>query len=144
MEDDDYFVDVLQTWDQAGERPYEVLKELGMFEFLMKKLSESSFDLDDIILYRGSSRNQELNIGDIKTYEYPTSWSFSKKVACNFIDGCENKVIFCLSGDRILKAIVNRYNSYGEEEVIIAPFQVMIESKRIKDGIIYLESKIPL
>ena len=137
----DHLEEILQTWDQAGERPYEVLKELNMLETLMDKLNRSNFQLDEsIILYRGSSRNQELVINDVKIYEYPTSWTFSEDIALRFVDDCENRVIFRLSGERILNALENNHNSYGEEEVIIAPFNVTITSKDIIDGVIYFDA----
>ncbi len=44
---------ILQTWDQAGERPYEVLQQEGLYDDLLRVLDSSPIVLDQHI-FRGT------------------------------------------------------------------------------------------
>nr|WIL02946.1 hypothetical protein Cbor_119 [Cedratvirus borely]WIL03407.1 hypothetical protein Cplu_114 [Cedratvirus plubellavi] len=113
---------MLRIWDQAGERPYEVLMEQGLYDEFMSILSSSTICTEDLI-YRGTMRHLDLQVGDRFTYSYPTSWTADIKVATNFIE--PGRAILCIEPS-CLRALPNPYNSYGEEEFILYPasFQV--------------------
>lgn len=113
---------MLKIWDQAGERPYEVLQEEGLYDEFMDILS-SSILCTKYNIYRGTMRHLNIRVGDEFIYTYPTSWTQNIKVATNFIS--PGHVIFCIEPS-CLRALPNTYNSYGEEEFILYPtsFQV--------------------
>lgn len=65
QEEVDDYEEILQTWDQAGERPWDYIVELGFDEKLMRLLEASTHSLESIPLYRGSTRNLDLQVGDV-------------------------------------------------------------------------------
>ncbi len=132
--------EILQYWTHAGERPFEYMIELGYDKILLHELSRSFISLSDGALYRGSRRNNELQIGDIKNYDYPSSWSDSITVAESFTHECANQVIFILQGDKTIHAISNQGSFFDDEkETIVAPIILRIIGREEKDGIIFLE-----
>lgn len=121
---------MLMLWDQAGERPYEVLIQEGLYDEFMDILSSSSI-CTNANIYRGTMRHLDLQVGDFFTYDYPTSWTKNIKVATNFID--PGQVILCIKPS-CLKALPNPYNSYGEEEFILHPTKFQVSSTETYRG----------
>lgn len=131
----------LQTWDQAGERPHELLAEEGMLDDLMETLNNRVIDLSKTSLprlFRGTRRHSELNMGDTFEYTYPTSWSFSLNCAKLFIGTLETQVIFQIE-DVCVKGMKNTENSNNEHEAILYPLKFKVISKAKIDDIIYFE-----
>lgn len=128
----------LQLWDQAGERPYEVLIHEGVYEPFMNYLESQSYYLDDTI-FRGTQRHGELNIGDNLEYTYPTSWSTLFNSAYNFVYQEPFPVILSLYSKKPLKAISNQENTYKESEIILYPISLVVINKYIQDKVIILE-----
>lgn len=95
---------------------------------LLAMLANSTLDLEQA-LYRGTDRHQQLKVGDV--HSYPSSWAFKLSNALNFIN--EGGVVFALQ-PCVLHAIVNHYNSYGENEVIVAPFSFTVVKKETRRG----------
>lgn len=119
---------ILQTWDQAGERPYEVLKQEGLYDVLLRVLNSSPIVLDQSI-FRGTKRHSELDVGDDLNYPYATSWSKSFDNALNFVEEEETPVILSLFSYNPINAIYNHYNSYGENEAIVQPITLRVTNK---------------
>jgi hypothetical protein len=130
--------DALSYWDQAGERPYEVLIENGLDKFFSAQLEISTYMIKDKI-YRGTSRHSQLEIGDTLDYRYPTSWSTNFENACNFVDGVDTPVILMLSSVSLIKAIENTENTYKENEVIVSPIILSVIKKYQKKNLTILE-----
>lgn len=65
--------EILQTWDQAGDHPWDYIVELGFGDTLLEMLGKSTFSLKEYPLYRGTTRNLDIQPGDIKDYSYPSS-----------------------------------------------------------------------
>lgn len=126
---------ILSTWEQAGERPYEVLDAEGLLPTLHDYLIKNNIIIPNPI-YRGTYRHFELQPNDIHKYEYITSWTESMDVAKNFIEDMEHQVIFCLTSDKPLNALYNYKNLYNEKEYIIAPINIKITQKLLIDNFI--------
>ena len=124
--------DPLELWDQAGEQPYEVLKEEGLLDEFLKRLDKTYYDLSKH-LFRGTHRHYEKSIGDVIVYDYPSSWSSSDKVAQRFIDGEDHKVILRFITTGLIKAVENTKNSYDEQEFILHPMLLSIVGKHLID-----------
>lgn len=129
----------LQLWDQAGERPYEVLKEENLYDVFLDHIK--NIEVDDVEhLYRGTKRHSDLNIGDKISYTYPSSWSSSYNNAKNFVDEENIKVIIKLNvSNNKLFGIYNDYNSYDEKEYIMYPFTLTITNKYVVNNVIVFE-----
>lgn len=121
-----------ELWDQAGERPYEVLKEEGLYDDFMKALNSTSYNLQ-FPLYRGTIRHSEKVVGDVIDYVEPSSWSSNPENASRFILEAENPVLLQLVTQGLVKAVENPKNTYGEEEFILYPCQLQIVSKHIEE-----------
>lgn len=119
---------ILQTWDQAGERPYEVLQQEGLYDDLLRVLDSSPIVLDQHI-FRGTKRHSELDVGDVLNYPYATSWSKSFDNALYFVEEEETPVILSLFSYNSINAIYNHYNSYGENEAIVQPITLRVTNK---------------
>jgi hypothetical protein len=139
MDNDSLLIQCLQLWDQAGQRPYEVLIEEDVYDFFLDVLDHASYNLEDNpiseYLYRGTSKNN-IEIGTIITYDHPSSWSESYEVAERFIiPPGKNPIrtILCLTSETPLRAIYNFENSYEESEVIVAPIRLEIFDKDIDE-----------
>ena len=139
---------ILEDWDQAGERPYKVLQELGYYDYFMDFLGEQEIYLSDC-LYRGTVRHYDLLIGDILDYNYPTSWTSDYQIASYFIEDSPKQVILELcpaideNNEEIpINGILNQYNSYDEQEAILHP-QILIVSEIRYDGFIKIISLSP-
>ena len=129
--------EALSMWDQAGERPYEVLMEYGLYDLLLNSLT------DDIsgTFYRGSPRCLDLEVGDVKVYSIATAWTESYSVATNFVYDCDRKAILVLEGT--MKGIYNYMNTYDEDEVILAPMELVVTDKEVnEDGITLIYCRI--
>ena len=124
--------ELLLIWDQAGERPYEVLQELGKYDRFLDYLDEGQIQLGQP-LYRGTRRHQELQRGDVLKYYYATSWSSDQEIAERFVDGTINPVILIFSSTDVNRGIHNYMNTYDEGEVIFAPFNLLV-TDRIEIG----------
>lgn len=122
--------EILTMWDQAGDRPYEVLIEYGKYDLFIAYLNQQSINLDGNI-YRGTRRHHDLHIGNELSYTYPTSWSLERDKANNFVDGVDHPVILVLSSTTPIKAIYNDQNSYNELEMILHPIKLIIKNKTI-------------
>lgn len=122
----------LELWDQAGDRPYEVLQEEGVYDDFMKYLGSASYIIEKP-LFRGSSRHAELKAGDILQYSYPTSWSLDKTAAARFIGEVNTPVIIILTSDKPIKGVKNYSNTYKEEEVIVYPIKVRVVNKYMEN-----------
>lgn len=129
----------LQLWDQAGERPYEVLKQENLYDQFMNYIKD--LEINNIgNLFRGTRRHSELNIGDKITYDYPSSWSESYENSLNFVAEETIPVIIKLNTNKNkLFGIYNNQNSYNEKEYILYPFETTIKNKYLSDNIIVLE-----
>ena len=125
--------DALQMWDQAGERPYELLKEHNLLDILINSIFEESFSLEEPI-YRGTRRHSQLEIGDILKYDYPTSWSIEKSIAEKFNDEELTPVIIELSSNNSIHALYNHLNSYQEFEVIVNPISLIVNDKYMENN----------
>lgn len=130
--------ETLSYWDQAGERPYEVLREQGLYEFFIAQLSKQSLVIEGKI-YRGTKRHFQLEIGETLLYTYPSSWTYDLEIAHRFVDGEANQVILVLSSIQPIKAIENSQNSYGEDEVIIHPITLRVINKYRENEFTILE-----
>ena len=119
---------LLQLWDQAGERPYEVLIEEGVYDEFLRYLDSSRVYLDGPI-FRGTRRHQGLVKGDLLDYGYPTAWTTRVETAFNFVQGEERPVILALSSNELVKGIDNPYNTYGENEVVLAPITLRVDQR---------------
>ncbi len=128
--DTDLLKNILLTWDQAGDQPYEAIKEDGYEEALLSILASSKWIGK---IYRGTHRHGELNIGDTLNYDHPTSWTTSMNIASNFVEYCDQKNIFILDQKEPINAIQNNYNTYGENEVIVNSISLKVIDKTI-DG----------
>jgi hypothetical protein len=130
----------LQLWDQAGERPYEVLIQEHLYERFIRVLESQQFKLTYTI-FRGTARHSELDTGDKLLYPYPTSWSSSFGCAKQFIEEVKWPVISSLNQNLniTIKALFNNQNTYNEKEIIIAAITFKILSKEILEGIIIFE-----
>ena len=62
----------LKLWDQAVERPYEVLIEEGLYDQFIEVLQTQQYILQNNI-FRGTVRHWELKEGDKLEYKYPTT-----------------------------------------------------------------------
>ena len=133
---------ILQYWDQAGERPYEVLQEKGLYDDFLKYLESSSLIITDAV-YRGTSRRGYLKKGDLFTYPYPTSWSYSYQAAYNFVEEEDNPVILSFYTPYPFKGLVNNYNTYSEQEIILAPMTLQVIDV-IKKGKVTLIKVTPI
>ena len=138
VEQEDKLEYALRLWDQAGERPSEVLEEEGLLDFFLEQLERSRYDLSQVTLYRGGTRNQELQKYNVKDYNYISSWSLSKEIASYFFEGADTKVMFVLNGPGAIHALENHYNTYNELEVIVAPIKLVVTSRVVIDSITYL------
>lgn len=119
---------ILQLWDQAGERPYEVLQEEGLYDDFIRYLDASSLSIPYPI-FRGTRRHADLKINDLLSYGYPTSWSNSYDKAFNFVESGDTPVILSFTSVSPVRALLNPYNSYNEEEVIIHPITLRVTNK---------------
>lgn len=129
----------LLCWSEAGNRPYEYLQEEGLYDDFMTALSKSSCHLETK-LYRGTHRHSELLIGDILTYEYPTSWSSSHSVALRFIEKTENPVMLeLLPENNSIQAIENILNRRNEHEFILFPLKLRVVKKDFDGKITVLQ-----
>ena len=137
-DDQDLLEEVLSYWDQAGQRPYEVLIEQGLYEFFLGQLEKASLMLENKI-YRGTGRHSQLGVGDILLYTYPTSWTYDLDTAKLFVEELPNGVILVFSSDQPIKAIENHKNTYREDEVIIHPLNLKVIKKYEKKGLTILE-----
>ena len=118
--------EILSMWDQAGERPYIVLQDHGVYDDFLAYLDASEIYLVKP-LYRGTLRHGKLQAGDILDYtHYPTSWSQSETISSYFVDGMSNSVILQLVSDLPVRGISNTQNTFGEEEVILAPQRLKV------------------
>ncbi len=130
--------DILCTWDQAGEKPYLVLKKLGMYDQFLNHLSRSWIDMFDPI-YRGTGRHSELIPGDILNYtSYPTSWSLNEKISTYFIEEIPNFVILRLITHGPLNGIHNISNTFDEDEFILAPQLLKVTQREMLDDYVRL------
>ncbi len=129
---------LLELWEQAGERPYEVLIEEGLYDEFLRELNSSLVQLDGSLL-RGTRRHQELTKGRSLDYTYPTAWSTSFESAFHFVEEEERPVILSLSSKRPIKGVFNPYNTYQEEEVILAPLRLRVTERYDYDDYILLE-----
>ncbi len=129
---------ILQTWDQAGERPYEVLQHEGLYDDFLRFLYSSSILIDQHI-FRGTKRHSDLNIGDLLNYSYPSSWSTSFDNAFNFVEEEQSPVVLSFFSPSPVNALYNPYNSYNENEVIIQPIILRITNKEKINGTTILE-----
>lgn len=121
----------LRKWEQAGPQPFEVLQAEGLGDCFINQLYENPITLN-YPLYRGTIRHQELQPGDTFDYTYPTSWSLSSSMAFNFIEGMgDDPVMFKFESRGEIPAIYNDVNTYGEEEVIIAPIKLMVTGREM-------------
>lgn len=130
--------EALLLWSQAGERPYEVLKEQELFESFMKYLIGCSYLIKNY-LYRGTRRHSELKIGEILNYTYPTSWTTRFENATNFVQEIGSPVIISLSSKETLRGLENYKNTYGEYEVILYPLILKVVNKYHKGKFIVLQ-----
>jgi hypothetical protein len=135
------FETILQTWDQAGQRPYLVLQELGLYDQLLQMLNDSKMNFSDSI-FRGTVRHFDLQPGDVLNYEYATSWSDNLPNAMNFVDGTATPVILKFTSEREIGAVPNHCNTYDENEVIIEPLRLRVVKRKFINSITFL-SVIP-
>ena len=133
--------ELLRIWDQAGERPYEVLQELGVYDEFLQYLNESQV-LPTQPIYRGTLRHQELQQDDLLEYTYPTSWSSSENIAKNFISEMPDPVILVFSANELVNGVYNTENTYDEREVILAPIIFTVIDRQDIDGYIYLHLEV--
>lgn len=119
---------LLQLWAQAGERPYEVLFEQGVYCDFLGYLNSSRMRLDSSI-FRGTRRHQELVIGNLLDYTYPTSWSTRVEIAFNFVEEEKRPVILSFTSDQPVGWVCNPYNAYEENEIILAPTLLIVTSR---------------
>lgn len=134
-------IEMLGYWDQAGERPYEMIIDVGLTDVLHNLLNRSYFSLN-VPLYRGTTRNLDLDVGDIKEYDYPSSWSTERKIASYFIDGVEGVIIVIDKSDIEIHAIVNNQNTYDEREVIVSPIRLQVTNKNVCRNITYIHTRV--
>ena len=124
--------DCLEMWDEAGDNPYEVLKEEGVYDFFMNVLNAQSVTLCDHI-YRGTLRHGELKVGDTIEYTLPKSWTFNIKTASEFIEVdpvvYPNAVILRFMSPYPFIGIHNPYNKNREEEFITGPINLLITGR---------------
>lgn len=127
---------MLFYWDQAGERPYQLFKDMKIYDKFIQYLDISCYINENI--YRGTRRHQELEINDILDYQYPTSWSLNQNIAENFIIGVETPVLLIYSSENAIKGLKNEYGMNDEEEFILYPSKLKIISKeKINEKIIF-------
>lgn len=129
---------LLQLWEQAGERPYEVLIKEGVYDTFLSYLNSSYIKINEPI-FRGTQRHQELKEGDILNYKYSTSWSDNFDNAFRFVEEEEDPVIFSLIPNKKIKGVFNPYNTYGENEFIIYPIVLKVVKRYDFDNYILLE-----
>jgi len=128
----------LSYWNEAGERPYEVLIEEGLYDYFITHIQKQSLLIEGNI-YRGTKRHFQLKIGETLRYENPTSWTTNFEIAKRFIEGVDKPVILVLSSFQPLKAIFNYNNTYQEEEVIIDTMTLRVINKDQNDKLTILE-----
>jgi len=128
----------LGYWAEAGEKPYEVLIEEGIYDFFIDHLLNSSLKLNGCI-YRGTRRHADLEIGEKLLYTYPTSWTYNKNIAKLFVEESQNGVILILCSKNPIQAIENHQNSHGEDELVVNPLSLEIVNKYEDNGLIILE-----
>ena len=120
----------LQLWNYAGERPYEVLIQEGVYDQFVDHLKSQTYDFDqDEYIYRGTRRHSELEIGGVLEYTYPTSWTLDRDMSMRFIEGESNGVILAFRSDQPIMAMYNEENSYEELEVIVYPITLIVIAK---------------
>ena len=124
----------LELWDQAGDRPYEVLQEESVYDAFMKHLESCSYVITKA-LFRGSSRHADLEMGDILDYKYPTSWSLDKIAATRFIAEAKMPVIILLTSSKPIRALENHSNTYNESEVVVHPLKVCVVRKYMENNL---------
>lgn len=126
----------LLLWNHAGERPYEVLIEHGIYDAFLRELRGSSLQCVDPI-FRGTRRHQELQIGDYLDYHYATSWSDDLKVALTFAESASRPVVLSLIGYGI-RGVENPLNTYSEKELVLHPLRLQVIDRAEVDGYIIL------
>jgi hypothetical protein len=128
--------EMLLVWSESGERPFEVIKEMGKEDEFLYFVSK--YKVLARSFYRGTLRHGELQVGDILDYTYPTSWSLSKDSAMNFIEE---------SGEGVLLVViegtycgVENTSSYykNEREVILAPAKFIVIERSVTNGVVTL------
>jgi hypothetical protein len=135
--EEDKLIYALQLWDQAGERPYEVLIKENLYDSFLEHIKNMEIDHDGF-LYRGTRRHSELNIGDKFVYNYPTSWSTNYDNASNFVEQKQVIIKLNVNANKVF-GIYNDQNSYGEKEYILCKFETTIKNKYGDGNFIILE-----
>jgi hypothetical protein len=136
--------EILRVWDQAGERPHELLQEMGLYPQLLAALRTQSAGPRRV--YRGTVRHAELVVGDTLVYDRPTSWSVARDKAALFIENstiptptsCSppRTVMLSLRAARVLP---NPHNSYGEEEAILPPSVLIVTQRTVLPQYVLLD-----
>ena len=129
--------EALTLWDQSGEKPYQVLKDEGLYDFFMEVLSKSYIEVPT--LYRGTRRHSEKKTGDIITYDEPSSWTVDREVALRFVEEEEVPVILRLISLEPIRAIENTFNSYGEKEYVVYPLKLKIVKTKYIENMIQFD-----
>ena len=127
--------EMLLVWSESGERPFEVIKEMGKedeFLYLLTKYKVLARSF-----YRGTLRHGELQVGDELDYVYPTSWSLSKDSAMNFIEG--NLGVMLIITEGTYCGIENTSSYYkNEKEVVLAPLKLTVIERSELSGVVTL------
>ena len=78
-------------------------------------------------------------MGDILEYIYPTSWSSNYDNTFNFVGDEINPVIIVLTPHNQINSIINTYNTYDENEIMLAPITFVVTNKEKINNITLLE-----
>ena len=125
---------MLELWSQAGNRPYEVLIEKGLYDQFLEILNSQSYHIEDK-LYRGLCYCSEIRMEN----EHPTSWSLDMETALNFTNREVGSTVLCLGSDYPIHAIESDNDYYQENEVVIAPIDLRIVNITESRGIRVME-----
>ena len=124
----------VELWQSAGARPYEVLKENGVYDFFISRVTNSTYyyvhdDEQHQYLYRGMfGKNLKYEVGDTIQCDNITSWSEDYNAARQFTG--ENGVVLILPityYPKLNGIVIGDGNPfYVENEVALAPLSMNV------------------
>ncbi len=126
----------IELWQQAGDKPHEVLIQEGVYEYFLSELEKNVYDINENPssdkIYRGLSGIRPKK-GDYIEFQHPHSWTEDYEVALHFKGdpGTDNEgVILCLTPNKLLKAMnvesVLSNTFYHESEIIVEPLKLKV------------------
>lgn len=94
----------------------------------LNHLKEQSYILTQSI-FRETQGHYDLQVDNIISYTYPTSWSLTHNKAYNYIKDIYNPAILNIYSTQPLHAIYNEENSYEEREIILYPIELIVVAR---------------